>query len=143
MNRTQKEAWTVVFISIPLSLLLIIMVCTVIPLTQPLLPKALIVLTLITMGSSLVFLRRKQSPAEVNYDERDIAIKRKALLASHITLWVLIFLGCALPVVIADPLKTFPVMVLPLAIYVLSIADMLVYSLTILVQYGRSGDGNK
>ena len=143
MNRTQKGAWAVVAISITLSLLFITMVFTTKVITMPLLPIVLTVLTLIAMGSSLVFLRRKQSPAEVNYDERDLAIKRKALLASHITLWVLVFLGCIAPLAITDQWKTFPVGVLPIAIFILSITDMLVYSLTILIQYGRGGDGNK
>jgi hypothetical protein len=143
MNRTQKEAWTVVFISILYSLLLIIMAFTTKSLTQPLLPGVLIVLILITMASLFVFLRRKQSPKEVNYDERDVAIKRKALLASHTALWTLIFLGCVAPLAITGQWETFPVGLLPIAIFILAIADMLVYSLTILIQYGRSGDGNK
>jgi len=146
MNKTQKGAWAVLVIALSLSAFVA---------TTPLLwfdkapimrivPQTLIILSLIVMASSLVFLRKKQSPAEVDYDERDVAIKRKALLVSHTTTWVLIFLGCALPVIITNQRGIFPVVTLPIALFVLSMADMIVYSLTILIQYRKGGgDGNK
>ena len=145
MNKTQKGAWAVLVIAISLSAF----VATT-PLlwfdkapTMRIVPQTLIILSLVAMASSLVFLRTKQSSKEVDYDERDVAIKRKALLVSHTTIWVLIFLGCALPVIITNQRGTFPVVAFPIALFVLSMADMIVYSLTILIQYGRSGDGNK
>jgi hypothetical protein len=151
MNRTQKETLAVMVISTSL-LLFILSIALIISLflarsekVFPLniLPLTFIILTLVAMVSSLVFLRKKQSPAEVDYDERDVAIKRKAALVSHITLWVLIFLGCTIPFAITDQRGTFPVSILPIALFIISITDLLVYSLTILIQYGRSGDGDK
>ena len=146
MNSTQKGAWSVLVISISF---LAFVVAIIILLrfdkmsALRIVPQTFFILSLVMMGLSLVFMRRKQSPAEVNYDERDLAIKRKALLASHITLWILIFLGYTIPFAITDQRGTFPVSVLPIALFIISITDLLVYSLTILIQYGRSGDGNK
>jgi uncharacterized membrane-anchored protein len=151
MNRTQKEAWAVMIISTSLLLFILSMALVialflaksekVFPLN--ILPLTFLGLSFVAMGSSLIFLRRKQSPAEVDYDERDVAIKRKAALVSHITLWILIFLGCTIPFAITDQRGTFPVSALPIALFIISITDLLVYSLTILIQYGRSGDGDK
>jgi hypothetical protein len=143
MNRTQKGAWAVIAISITLSLLFITMVFTTKPLTLSVLPIVLTILSLIVMGLSLIFLRTKQSPNEVDYDERDVTIKRKALLASHITLWVLIFIGCTVPLLITGQEKVLVVGLLSVVLFAASVIDMLVYAITILIQYGRSGDGDK
>ena len=109
MNRTQKEAWAVMVISTSLLLFILSMALIiylflarfekVFPLN--ILPLTFIILTLVAMVSSLVFLRRKQSPAEVDYDERDVAL------------------------------------------FAITVVDLFAYSLAILIQYGRSSDGNK
>ena len=95
------------------------------------------------MATSLFFLRTKQSPGEVDYDERDVAIKRKALLAAYITLYILVFLSCAAPFAVTDQKGIVPVSALPIALFAITIIDLFVYSLAILIQYGRSRDGNK
>jgi hypothetical protein len=142
MNKTQKGAWAVLVIALSLSAFVItipLLWLDEMPIMR-IVPRTLIILSLAAMGSSLIFLRRKQSPAEVDYDERDVVIKRKALLVSHTATWVLIFLGCALPVAITNWRGTFSVDALPIALFALSMADMIVYSLTILIQYGWKGE---
>jgi hypothetical protein len=145
MNKTQKGALAVMVISTSLWLFIAALALAWYEKVRWLqfLPLVFIFLSIVAMISSLFFLVRKQSPAEVDYDERDVTIKRKALLASHITTWILVFFGCVIPFVITKQVGTVPVSALPIALFVISITDMLVYSLAILIQYGRSGDGNK
>jgi uncharacterized membrane-anchored protein len=143
MNRTQKEAWMHVAISILCSLGFISMAFTTKIAPHPLYSIVLIVLTLITMSSSFIFLRRKQSPAEVDYDERDAEIKRKAIFVSHITLWILLIFGCITSLLIFGQEKTFVIGILPLALFATAIIEAFAYGLTILIQYGWRGNGDK
>ena len=72
-------------------------------------------------------------------DERDAVIKRKAVFASYITLWILVFLACIIPFGITDQRGTIPVSLLPPALFLIYLITMLVYSVAVLVQYGRGG----
>lgn len=47
------------------------------------------------MVISMFFLRKKQSPAEVEADERDKLINRRAMLASFVSVWVCLAAGSA------------------------------------------------
>jgi uncharacterized membrane-anchored protein len=151
MNKTQKGAMAVLVITI---VLLIFSITIPVAwfnerIALRILPLAFLALAYIAMGLSVIFLRRKQSPSEVDYDERDITIKRKAIFASYITLWILVFIACTIPPIINDwrgiapaiTISTISVSVLPIALFLMFIIVMLVYSLTILVQYGW-GDKN-
>jgi len=152
MNRTQKGALAVLIIMI----LLLIFGITI-PfawfndiLIVRIFPLFFLVLTYIVMGLSVIFLRKKR-PSEVDYDERDITIKRKAILGSYITLWMLVLIACTIPILITgrqgittNAPQTIPANLLPIALFVMFIIVMLVYTLMILVQYGWGGkDGSK
>ena len=145
MNKTQKGALVVLVLTI---ILLIFSITTPIawfsdaPVLR-IFPLVFFVLTFAVMGLSIIFLRNKQSPSEVDYDERDLAIKRKALFASYITLWILVFLACIIPFGITDQRGTIPVSLLPPALFLMFTIVMLIYSLTILIQYGRGGKENE
>jgi len=139
MNKTRKGAMAVMVISI-----LLLVFSMTIPLAWlykvpvlKILPLVFLVLSYIAMGLSIIFFRKKQSPSEPDFDERDRIIKRKAILASYITLWILVFLGCTIPFMITDQCGIMPVSLLPIALFIMFIIVMLVYSLTILMQYGR------
>jgi uncharacterized membrane-anchored protein len=151
MNKTQKGAMAVLVITIVLLIFSI-----TIPIAWlsdmfvvRIFPLLFLALTYISMGLSIILLRRKQSPSEVDYDERDIAIKRKAIFASYITLWILVFIACTIPPIINDwrgiapaiTISTISVSVLPIALFLMFIIVMLVYALTILISYGW-GDKN-
>ena len=141
MNKTQKGAWVVLVLT---AVLLIFSVT--IPLawfsevlalrTLPLLFFALI---WIVMGLSFIFLRKKQSRSEVDFDERDVAIKRKAFFAAYITLWILILIACIISIAILGEEGSIKVVFLPIIIFGLFLFCTLAYSVTILVQYGRGG----
>jgi hypothetical protein len=155
MNKTQKGAVAVFALSIVLlifSITVPIAWFTNIPIMRQA-PLFFFVLTYMLMGLLFVFLRKKQSAREVDYDERDAVIKRKAILASYITLWILVFTACTVPYVIVDfhglvpagftASNTLPVMVLPIVLFLMFVIVMLVYSITILIQYGRGDKGEK
>lgn len=145
MNRTQKGA---------LAMLVITIVLLIFSITIPIawfnerlvlriFPLTLLVLVYIAMGLSVIFLRKRR-PSEVDYDERDIVIKRKAIFASYITLWILVFLACTIPFIIpALRIQTIPVSLLPIALFLMFIVVMLVYASTILIQYGWKEKGNE
>jgi len=146
MNKTQKGAMAVLVITIVLLIFSITIPIAFFneKITVQILPLAFFILAYITMGLSVIFFRRKQSPSEVDYDERDITIKRKAIFASYITLWILVFLVCTIPSIIpALHIQTIPVSLLPIALFLMFIIVMLVYSLTILTQYSRKEKNNE
>jgi hypothetical protein len=146
MNKSQKGALAVLImttvlllfiISIPVALLSNIVILKISPLL-------FFVLTFLVMGLSIIFLKRKQSPSEVDYDERDIAIKQKAIFASYITLWILVAIICIVPGIMIDrtTIATYWPNILPIELFLLYIIVKLVYALTILVQYGRKEKTN-
>ncbi len=157
MNKTQKCATSILVIM----LLLLIFSITIpiawfndIPVIRQA-PLILLILTYIVMGLSIIILRRKKSPSEVDYDERDAIIKQKAIFASYIALWILVFLACTVPFVIGGRFKIGPsspmtadgetllVSLLPIVLFLMFVVVMLVYSLTILIQYGWARKGAK
>ena len=86
--------------------------------------------------SALVF-RRKQHSREVDFDERDKAIGKRALVISYFLLWGLLVAGCAICPAVIGLDGAIPAYLLPLAVYTIFIVTMFTHSLTILVQYGK------
>ena len=157
MNKTQKCATAILVIT----LLLLIFSITIpiawfnnIPIIRKV-PLFLLILTYVVMGLSIIILRRKKSSSEVDYDERDAIIKQKAIFVSYITLWILVFMACTVPFVIggrygikpSSPMtadgETLLVSLLPIVLFLMFVVVMLVYSLTILIQYGWAEKGAK
>jgi hypothetical protein len=138
MNKTQKGAMIV----LALSMVLVVFLITIpiawfndMPFLRQI-PLFLFFLTFVLMGLSIIFLRKKQSPSEVDYDERDVTIKRKAVVASYVTLWLLVLIVFTAPAAIIGEQGSVPVIFLPIAPFPMFIIVMLVYSLVILIQYG-------
>ena len=141
MNKTQKGA---------LAVLVIITLLLIFSITIPIawfndvlilrrLPLLFLFLAFVVMGLSIIFVGKKRGFCEVDSDERDAVIKRKAVFASYITLWILVFLACIIPFGITDQRGTIPVSLLPPALFLIYLITMLVYSVAVLVQYGRGG----
>ncbi len=94
--------------------------------------------------ASVAFLRKKQSAAEPDFDERDELIKKRAVLVSFISVWPLLIAATVIPRFILGETGLIPVYLLPFINLGIFIIAMLVYSVAILVQYGRGGrDGEK
>lgn len=65
-------------------------------------------------GIAIIFIRKKQSPAEVDCDERDNFIKRRAVLASFVSVWILLFVSSMIPRFIVGQDGSIPVWMLPI-----------------------------
>ena len=96
------------------------------------------------LGGAFIFLRRKQSPAEVDSDERDDLIKKRAVLACFVSVWLLLAAATIIPRLIVGQDGSIPVWTLPFINLGVLLIAMLVYSVAVLVQYGWGGkDGEK
>ena len=85
-------------------------------------------------------LRKKQSPAEPDSDERDNLIKQKAALAAFIAVWVLLIITSVIPPLFVGQTGSIPVVFLPVINFVIFLVAMTIYSIAILVQYRRGGE---
>ncbi len=94
-------------------------------------------------GVAIIFIRKKQSPAEVDCDERDNFIKKRAVLASFVSVWILLFASSIIPRFIVGQDGSIPVCLLPIINFGIFLIAMLVCSVAILAQYGRTGKGEK
>ena len=92
----------------------------------------------------LIFLRKKQSPNEPDADERDDLIKKKAVVCSFVSVWILLAFTSITPQFIVGPEGSIPAWALPLINFPILLIAMGIYSIAVLVQYGRGGkDGEK
>ncbi len=139
MNRTQKGAWFTFGVSILLltfGLIIFTQMFTT-GATSIILARVWLLVVLFFMGISAVLLRIKQSRAEVDFDERDNSIKKNAVLVSFVSLWVLLFAASIIPTLVVGDAGSIPVCLLPIINFGVFLIVMLVYSVAILVQYGR------
>ena len=96
------------------------------------------------LGGAFIFLRRKQSPAEVDSDERDNLIKKRAVIASFVSVWVLLAAATIIPRFVVGVEGSIPVWLLAFINLGVLLIALLVYSVAVLVQYGwRDKDGEK
>jgi len=94
--------------------------------------------------SAFLLYRKKQSSAEVESDEHDDLIKKRAVLVCFISVWFLLIASYAILWHIVGLDGSIPLCILPLIYLGVFFAAMLVYNLAVLVQYGRGGkDGEK
>jgi len=142
MNRAQKGAWLGLTVSV-LLLLVWFFKSTVVGRRSWMLDLFGLLAVLGLTGSLLIFFRRKQSRAEVDSDERDKLISRRALIATYFFLWCLLIAICVIPQFVIGQEHRIPLGVLPLVLFGIMIICNLVYSAVILVQYGRGGKGGE
>ncbi len=145
MNRAQKIAWfslamTVLLIAFSIRWIIMAFTATVIP-------KNTLLLWLSLFGAiaalGFVLFRKKQSPAEVDFDERDKLIKRKAVQVSYISLWVLLIAASLVAGIIVGDAELIPVSALPPVLFLIFLIVTLVWSVAILVQYGWRDKDNE
>jgi len=152
MNKTQKGAWFTLTIAI---LLGVLGVMITVELTTGMAAKQFITVwsllilvfmgvSAILMGVSAILLRRKRSPAEVDSDERDKMIKKNAVLVAFVAIWILLFVSSVGSWIAVGDAGSIPGCLLPLINMGVFLHVMIIYSIAILVQYGRGGkDGQK
>jgi hypothetical protein len=100
-------------------------------------------LVVIFMLASAVYLRRKQSSGEPDSDERDKLIKKNAVLASFVSVWIALAVATVVPMYMAGDEGSIPVCLLPIINTSILLVALLVYPTAVLVQYGRGIRGEK
>ncbi len=141
MNKTQKGA---LFTSgITLLLLALGVVIPVQTLTSVELFRIWLLVISLFIIISAVWLHIKQSRAEVDFDERDNAIKKNAVMVAFVSLWALLMAASIIPNFIVGDNGAIPVCFLPVINFAIFLIVMLVYSVVILIQYGRGAKGEK
>ena len=145
MNKTQKSAVFYLVMFLLWAVLITYAFLTMFVITPKVSPTwALLVPLGVIFVTSIFWVRRKQSPAEVESDERDDLIKKRAVIASFVSAWILLVVASVIPVYIVGEDGFMPVILLPamnISIFMITIP---IYSIAVLVQYGwGSKDGEK
>ncbi|MHC4211781.1 MAG: hypothetical protein ACYSWP_00275 [Planctomycetota bacterium] len=146
MNKTQKGAWFSLFSALFCIGLLSYGGVRIFVFKS--MPRCLaVVWTLgiyfVFMVISMFFLSKKQSPVEVEADERDKLIMKRAVLACFISIWVFLAAISVIPRLIVGIDGSIPVWLIPIMNLGVLFAAMLVYSVAVLVQYGWIQKGEK
>ena len=147
MNRTQKGALVnlagaMMCISVTIFLLIEIAVLKRLP--ESFLEKFWVFIAACVLSPILIiFYRKKQSPTEVDSDERDDLIKKRAVLVSFVSVWILLYAASIIPRFIVGLDGSIPVWLLPIINMGVLLTIMVVYSMAILLQYGRTNRGDK
>ena len=145
MNKTQKCAWCVVLLSLLYLALNIYIGVEFFVLRRW--PKGSYWPSLVfylLIGISIIFVRKKQSPAEPNSDERDELIKKRAARISLISAWWLLLATANLiAALILGEAGSIPVYLLSLINVSVFLMALLIYSVAILVQYGWRDKNNE
>jgi hypothetical protein len=145
MNRHQKVAWfTLVMEAIALGLSLVAFGAAYLIFGLPAHRAAGGFGFLGIMGfAALSPLLFKKDRDKVQLDERDLLIKRKAMLAAYAIFWVLFVLAAMVPFSILGPHGKVGVWYLAWMVFGGMFVVMLVQSIVILEEYGRGGKGEK
>jgi len=134
MNKAQKGAWFTFGLTILLLafgiIIFIAMFASGTTATGLALFWSLLILTYMIVP--IFLLRRKQSRAEVVVDERDNSIRKNAVLASFISVWILLFVASIIPSYVVGQYGSIPVILLPIINFGMFLIILLVYSVAIL-----------
>jgi uncharacterized Tic20 family protein len=150
MNRTQKEALVILvseLLTLPMFAYgfykLFILKETATDLERFLL-LAVVILVLGTLLALLVWTLKRQSPREVEADERDKLIKTRAAMAAFIAACVILPIVSVIPRLIVGDNGCVPAWSLPFIIFGALLIPGTIYQIAVLAQYFfRSGDGDK
>jgi phosphatidylglycerophosphate synthase len=138
MNKTQKGAWSTlmggllgVFIYVGLYLRLFVIKKMPTPFGAIWVIAGFFLLT----GLTLYMTQKKQSPAEVESDERDKDIQKNAVLVAFICVWLLLFIFSFASGIIIGVDGSIPVWLIALVnVGILNII-LMIYAIAVLVQY--------
>jgi len=145
MNNTQKSAWfnlvTLVICSLSTAVFLIERV--VMGRKAGLWRSVHILMPLIMAITLFILVRKRQSRLEVPVDERDKLIKKKALIISYFTVWILLIASFIISCIVVGPKGSVPIMTLAYMLCFVFYISTLVYLATILIQYRLGGNENE
>jgi Ca2+/Na+ antiporter len=145
MNKTQKGALCTLIASLFLILFGILLFSEIVILKSffTSLHRFIALILVCLFVPYLIFLLKKQSPTEVESDERDNLIIKRAILVSFVSVWIMLAGVCIIPRFIVGETGAIPVYVLTFINVGIFVIAMLVYNVAILIQYGRTGKGEK
>lgn len=135
MNKTQKGAWFGLILSV--LILAIQLICMTVVGVMSRLFSLLFVFGIIWLLA--VFLAMMQRQQEVDTDERDKFISKRALLAGFVLVSGVLIFAVVVTYSILGPSGSIPVCMLPPMLYGTFVIFLLVYSTAVLLQYGRGG----
>lgn len=144
MNKTQKGALCTLIISLFLILFGILLFTEIVILKNLFtsLHRFIALLLFGFMVPLFIFLRKKQGLAEVESDERDNLIIKRAILVSFVSVWIMLAAVCIIPRFIVGYTGSITIWVLSLINFAIFLIAVLIYSAAVLIQYGRrSRDG--
>jgi len=146
MNKTQKSAWlntAGVLLVFAFALYITIQIGVRHRPPERILLCIWVSALVLVAGIGIYFFRRKQSPAEPESDERDNLIKHRAVLAAFVSVWPLFLTASAIPKFIVGASGSIPVFLLPIVTVCIFYFALLVYSVAVLIQYGRIAKGEE
>jgi len=145
MNKTQKGALCTLIVSLFLILFGILLFTEIVILKNLFisLHRFIALLLFSFMVPLFIFLRKKQSLAEVESDERDNLIIKRAILVSFVSVWIMLAAVCIIPRFIVGYTSAIPVWVLSLINFAILLIAMFIYSAAVLIQYGWGDKGEK
>ncbi len=147
MNKTQKGAWinlatALMCMGVYVGLYIRLFVVKKMPTTFSAFWASLGFFLL--TGLTLYAVQKKQSPREVDKDERDSMIEKRAVIAAFVSVWILLFAATMIPRFFVGIDGAIPVWSLAFINVGILIIVLFVYSIAVLVQYGRGGkDGRE
>ncbi len=146
MNKTQKGAWfnmagVLIYMGVFVGLYIRLFVVKKMP-TNFGAFWVLLGFFLLT-GLTLYAVQKKQSPHEVDKDERDSLIEKRAVIAAFVSIWILLFAATMIPRFIVGLDGSVPVWSLAFINVGILLIVLFVYSIAVLVQYGKGGKSNE
>lgn len=93
-------------------------------------------MAILIMVGAFVYIRRKQSPAEIDSDERDRLIKKRAVMVSFVSGWLLLAAASVIPRFIVGMDGMVPVWLLPFINITVFLLAMVILCVAVLIQYG-------
>ena len=143
MNKTQKGAWFTLTVAILLIVFGVIIYAVMFAHGSRTAGVGLVkvwsgfILVFLAGGAALVHFKRK--PSGVDFDERDSAVKKNAVLVAFIGLWIVLFAAGLVPAFIAGDEGSIPTCLLPIINLGVFLIIMLIYSVAVLLQYCWGG----
>ena len=146
MNKTQKGAWFTLVVGLLCFAIIIYTVVKIFIFKS--LPEGFgifwpLASVWLLIGTTIFFMRKKQSPVEVKSDERDNLIQKRAALVCFVLVWILLIISYVILWHIVGLDGSIPLYILPFIYLGVFFAAILVYNVAVLVQYGWGGGGNK
>jgi len=137
MNKTQKGAWYGVFLATMLSI--VVVVDLIETAVNPVLLRVCGFSLAVLLVLPIVYINRKRKDAEADVDERDRLIIKKALIGSLVSICALLLVAYMVTLFIPGLTGSISVEMLQTVVFFSFIIFILIFSVAVLVQYGRRG----